>query len=111
MIFNQDNITLKIDRIWQLKQQNVSLPCCLKEHAISFRFVSDAVMIGKNNQIFQMRDHMISYVPINYAYTRTAGNDELIVIHFQTDDYDGQGIESFVVTEPEKFCVLFKKIL
>ena len=111
MIFDLDHITLEIDHIWKLKQQNISMQNCLRESAISFRFVSDAVMIGKNNQVFQMCDHMICYVPVNYAYTRTAAKDELIVIHFQTNDYDGQEIESFVATEPGKFAVLFKKIL
>ena len=111
MFFNLDNITLRIDRIWKLQQENVSLHSRLQENAVSYRFVSDAVLIGENNQVFQMCDHMVSFVPVNYGYTRTAGKDELIVIHFQTDDYDGQEIESFVPAEPERFAVLFRKIL
>jgi len=111
MFFNLDNVTLKIDHIWKLEQQNVSFQNRLQESAVSYRFVSDAVLTGENNQAFRMCDHMVSYVPVNYGYTRTAGRDEMIVIHFQTDDYLGQQIESFVASEPERFAVLFRKIL
>lgn len=111
MIFDLDTLTLRIDHIWKLQQQNVSMHSRLRCGAISFRYVSDAVLLTKNNKSYQMCDHMVSYVPANYNYTRTASKDDLIVIHFQTDDYDTQEIESFVASEPEKFAVLFKEIL
>ena len=46
---------------------------------------------------YSMKDHYVSYFPARLDYARAATVDDLIVIHFDTTNYNTKNIEYFAI--------------
>ena len=111
MFFEKDILSFNIIDVLELKQRNVDMSNSGRNfNALSFRFRSDAVLMTKTKK-HSMKDNYVSYVPARLDYTRVASVDELIVVHFDTINYNTKNIEYFIPTDPSAFAGLFRKML
>ena len=111
MFFEKEMITFNILEVLELKQKNVSAFNSGRNFsALSFRTRSDAVLKAKGRE-YRVGDNFISYVPARLDYSRAAGIDELIIIHFDAINYNTRDIESFVPKDTEVMSRLFASIL
>ncbi len=77
---------------------------------MSFRIRSDARMIADETEYILGNDS-VAYVPARLNYRRKASYDELIVVHFDSTNYNTKNIEYFYAKEPRRFEALFRKML
>ncbi len=111
MFFEKDLLSFNILDVLELKQQNVNMFNSGRNfNALSFRFRSDAVLITKSEK-YSMKDNCISYFPARFDYTRVATIDEMIVIHFDTINYNAKNIEYFIPNDPAVLSKLFRDIM
>ena len=111
MFFEKELLSFHILDVLELKQQNVNMFNSGRNfNALSFRVRSDAVLITKN-ETYSMKDNCVSYFPARLDYTRVATVDEMIVIHFDTTNYNTKHIEYFLPKDPAVLSDLFQKIL
>lgn len=111
MFFEKDLLSFNILDVLELKQQNVNMFNSGRNfNALSFRFRSDAVLITQVGKC-SMGDSCVSYFPARLDYTRVATIDEMIVIHFDTINYNTQNIEYFIPNDPTVLSKLFRDIL
>lgn len=97
--------------IIKLKQKNINMYNSRRNfNALSFRLRSDAVLKTKN-EIFNVKDNYVAFVPAGIDYGRVSKIDEMVVIHFEVSNCDARGIEVFVPKNPEAFQKLFISIL
>ena len=111
MFFEKELISFNILDILALKQQDVNMFNSGRNfNALSFRFHSDALLKTATNE-YRMGDNFVCYVPARLDYNRISKSDELIVIHFDTTNYNTRNIECFVSQNPIVLSNLFRKIL
>ena len=111
MFFEKEIIAFNILEVLELKQKDVSsFNSGRNFSALSFRVRSDTVLKAKNRE-YCVGDSFITYVPARLDYYRTASIDELIVIHFETINYNTREIESFIPKDAEVLSRLFAAIL
>lgn len=110
MFFEKDLLVFNIIDVLELKQQNVNVFNSRRNfNALSFRFCSDAVLITKTEK-YSMKDNYVSYFPARLDYTRVATMDNMIVVHFDTINYNTKNIEFFVPSNPGVLSKLFREI-
>ena len=110
MFFEKDLLSFNILDVLELKQRDVSMFNSGRNfNALSFRFRSDAVLITKTENL-SMKDNYVSYFPARLDYTRVATVDEMIVVHFDTINYNTKNIECFIPGDPAVLSELFRKI-
>ena len=111
MFFEKELLSFTILDVLELQQQDVNMFNSGRNfNALSFRFRSDAVLITKTER-YPMNDNYVSYFPSRLDYTRVATVDEMIVVHFDTINYNTKTIEYFVPNDPAVLAKLFKEIL
>ena len=111
MFFEKDLLSFNILDVLELKQQDINMFNNGRNfNALSFRFRSDAVLITKTER-HSMKDNLVSYFPARFDYTRVATVDEMIVIHFDTINYNTKNIEYFMPNNPAVLSKLFRDIL
>ncbi len=110
MIFSAEKLTFRIIDVLKIRQTGVR-GLNRERHfgAISFRKHSDAV-IKHGKKTIKMEDGAVSYFPADVDYLRTAGYDEMIVIHFDVLNYSGNEIETYYTKNTEKIGELFEKL-
>ena len=110
MFFEKDLLSFNIIDVLKLKQQEVNMFNSGRNFtALSFRFRSDAVLITKT-QTYSMKDNCVSYFPARLDYSRVATVDDMIVIHFDTINYNTKNIEYFIPNDPAVLAELFLDI-
>lgn len=110
MIFTQQKLVFRIIETYHLQQKNVRFDERGRHYAsLSFRFRSDAFIHSKNESI-RMSDNTVSFFPPDVDYRREAGQDHLIAIDLDVDNYDGERVEHFVTSRPEEIGRLFYEI-
>ena len=110
MFFEKDLLLCNILDVLKLKQMNVNMFNSGRNFsALSFRFRSDAVLITKAEKCY-MKDNCVSYFPARLDYTRAATTDEMIVVHFDTINYNTKNIEYFIPKDPAVLSKLFREI-
>ena len=110
MFFEKDLLSFNILDVLELKQQNVNMFNSGRNfNALSFRIRSDAVLITKTKK-YSMQDHCVSYFPARLDYSRVATVDEMIVVHFDTINYNTKNIEYFIPDDPTVLAQLFRAI-
>lgn len=110
MFFEKDLLLFNILDVLELKQQDVNMFNSGRNFsALSFRFCSDAVLITKTEG-HSMKDNCVSYFPARLDYTRVATVDEMIVVHFDTVNYNTKNIEYFIPNDPAVLSELFREI-
>ena len=110
MFFEKELLSFNILDVLELKQQNVNMFNSGRNFsALSFRFRSDAVLINKTER-YSMKDNCVSYFPARLDYTRVATVDEMIIVHFDTINYNTKNIEYFIPNDPAVFSKLFQEI-
>ena len=110
MFFEKDLLSFNILDVLELKQQDINMFNSGRNfNALSFRFRSDAVLITKTEKYF-MKDNYVSYFPARLDYTRVATIDEMIVVHFDTINYNTKNIEYFIPDDPTVLSELFLEI-
>ena len=111
MFFEKELLSFNILDVIELKQQNVNISNGRRNFcALSFRFRSDAVLTTKAKKC-AMKDNCVSYFPARIDYTRVATIDEMIVVHFDTTNYNAKNIEYFMPNDPAVLSKLFRDIL
>ena len=110
MFFEKELLSFNILDVLELKQQDVNMFNSGRNfNALSFRFRSDAVLITQTES-HSMKDNYVSYFPSRLNYTRVATVDEMIVVHFDTINYNTKNIEYFVPNDPDVLSRLFREI-
>ena len=110
MFFEKDLLSFNILDVLELKQQNVNIFNTGRNfNALSFRIRSDAVLMTKTKK-YSMKDHCVSYFPARLDYSRAATVDEMIVVHFDTINYNTKNIEYFIPDDPAVLAELFRAI-
>ena len=110
MFFEKDLLLFNILDVLELKQRDVNMLNSGRNfNALSFRFRSDADLITKTER-HSMKDNYVSYFPARLDYTRVATVDEMIVVHFDTINYNTKNIEYFIPNDPAVLSKLFKEI-
>ena len=110
MFFEKDLLSFNIIDVLELKQQDVNMFNHGRNfNALSFRFRSDAVLLTKTKK-HTMKDNCVSYFPARLDYTRVATVDDMIVIHFDTINYNTKSIEYFIPDDPAVLSKLFREI-
>ena len=111
MIFEKESLSFNILEVMKLNQENVNMWNAGRNFgALSFRIHADTRLKTSSSE-FCVKDDFIVYVPPRLDYTRISRKDELIVVHFDTIDYQTQNIEFFKTQNPEKLSKLFQEIL
>lgn len=110
MFFEKDLLLFNILDVLELKQRDVNMLNSGRNfNALSFRFRSDADLITKTER-HSMKDNYVSYFPARLDYTRVATVDEMIVVHFDTINYNTKKIEYFIPNDPAVLSKLFREI-
>lgn len=110
MFFEKDILSFNILDVIRLEQNNVNTFNSGRNfNALSFRFKSDAVLKTETEE-YRIKDNYVCYVPARLDYNRMAQTDELIVIHFDTINYNTQRIEYFIPESPSVIAELFERI-
>ena len=110
MFFEKDLLLFNILDVLELKQRDVNMLNSGRNfNALSFRFRSDADLITKTER-HSMKDNYVSYFPARLDYTRVATVDEMIVVHFDTINYNTKNIEYFIPNDPAVLSKLFREI-
>ena len=111
MFFEKEMLSFNILDVIELKQKDInSFNSGRNFNALSFRTRANTVLKTESKE-YVMRDNSVAYVPARLDYTRIAVEDELIVIHFDTMNYQSRKIEFFEASDPEKMSALFRRIL
>ena len=111
MFFEKEILSFNILEVLYLNQRDVNMQNGARNfNALSYRFRSDTVLKTKNGE-HHLTDHSIAFFPSRLDYTRVSRVDEMIVVHFDTSNYDARDIECFKAKNPEAFERLFSKIL
>lgn len=111
MFFDKETISFNILDVLRLDQTELSTDNSGRNfNALSFRFSADTVL-KTSKGAYRIKENFVTYVPARLNYTRTTKRDELIVVHFETTDYNTRSIEFFEAKEPEVLAELFLKIL
>ena len=111
MFFEKEDLSFHILDILELKQKNVNMFNSERNfNAISFRYRADTILKTETSEC-HLKDHCVSYVPARLNYSRTSNIDELIVVHFDTTNYNTRNIEYFVPKDPSVLSNLFRSIL
>lgn len=111
MFFEKELLSFEILDVIELKQKRVNMFNRDRDFsAISYRFVSDAVLRDGNVE-YSLGDNYVTYVPKGLDYTRIASVDEMIIIRFDAVNYNGEGIECFLPSDPTTLSELFHRLL
>ena len=111
MFFEKELISFNLLDVLELKQKNVNMWNTGRNfNALSFRVRADARLKTETKE-YVMKDNSVAYVPARLDYGRYGAVDELIVVHFETTNYETRNIESFIPKEPETVSRLFHEIL
>lgn len=111
MIFEKDILSVSILDVLYLRQENVNMMNSGRNFdALSFRIESDACLKSEKST-HQTENGSVSLVPAQLNYRRSASVDELIVIHFHTAEQTDRNLITFTPKTPERFAMLFDKIL
>ena len=111
MFFEKELISFKFVNVFELDQKNVDMwNAGRKYSALSFRFHADAYLKTETAE-YRMTNNSIAYVPAHVEYGRSASVDELIAVHFETENTDDREIEIFTPKNPDVIANLFREIL
>ena len=111
MFFEKDLISFHLLDVLALRQENIHMLNTGRNfNALSFRFHADTVLKTEGAE-YVMRDNSVVYVPVRLDYSRKAVYDDLIVVHFETTNYQQKSIETFTPERPEALATLFCEIL
>ena len=111
MFFEKDHLSFQLLDVLKLDQREIHTKNSGRNFsALSFRLHSDAIL-KTESATYQMADHFVSYFPARLDYDRDATIDEMIVIHFDSVDYNTREIECFLPNDPMPFAKLFQEIL
>lgn len=111
MLFETDNLSVDLLDVFELKQTDINFFNIGRTFdALSFRFEADT-LIKNEKEVFSLKDNSVLFVPARVDYTRESKNDNLIVIHFNTNNTVFKKIETFEPENPEYIATLFKEIL
>lgn len=111
MFFEKEIISFNILDVLYLRQDEVNIFNSGRNFsALSFRFDSDTVLVTDKCE-YPMGNNFVSYVPARLDYRRISNRDELIVVHFETTNYNTKSIEYFCPKDKDVFAKLFREIL
>ena len=110
MIFSRNDLTFRLIEVLEIRETNVKKRNAGRHFAaLSLRCNSDA-KIHVSDGCIPMRSGSVAFFPADLDYTRTAGHDEMIVIHFEVYNYDGHEVETYVTENFERTCELFREM-
>ncbi len=111
MLFETDNLSVDLLDVFELKQDSINFFNKGRTFdALSFRFCADTV-IKNDKESFYLKDNSVLFVPSRVDYTRISKRDDLIVIHFNTNNKVFKKLETFEPQNSEVLATLFREIL
>ena len=110
MIFSRNDLTFRLIEVLEIRETNVKKRSEERHFsALSFRRDSDAE-IHVSDGCVPMQNGSVSFFPADLNYMRTAGRDEMIVIHFEVYNYGGHDLETYVTEDFDCTDRLFREI-
>ena len=111
MFFEKELISVNLLDVLYIKQGISTTSNSERNYnAISFRINSDTIIKTKNQEL-AIKSNSITYFPSRVNYERITKAEEMIIIHFDTTNYQSEKIETFTAKNPQIFHELFSKIL
>ena len=112
MFFEKDLLSVHLLEVLELKQEAVNMWNDGRNfNALSFRFHADNTHLKTETADHALSTNSVAYVPARLNYRRISAKDELIVIHFDTMNYQTASIEAFLPKNAEVLAALFRQIL
>ena len=103
MFFKSKNISLDIISVLSLEWESQNAKSGLRPfHALSYRTKGDAKFITEENELY-VGSNELTFVPANLEYSMVASNENLIVIHFLSDNVLPNKIIKFSPNNPAYF--------
>ena len=110
MIFTKHNLTFRLLDVLKIQETDVKKTDQSRHFsALSLRMRSNA-QIRYNGQTLAMESGSVSYFPPDFDYTRTAGYDDMIVIHFEVYNYSSHTVETYRTENYGALLPLFEEI-
>lgn len=111
MIFEKDNLSFRILDVLALDQRDVDMLNTGRNfHALSYRFRADT-LLKTQAEVHHVSKDFVAFVPARLNYRRTATEDRLIIVHFETTDPQEPKIVCFKAEKPAVLGALFKRML
>jgi len=111
LIFEKETISFQLLDVLAIDQNNMrKVNVGRNFHALSYRLQSDGVIATADN-VYQLCDHAVCFVPARLDYTRSASVERLIAFHFDLTDTAADEIEWFVPQNPDEIAPLFEQAL
>ncbi len=106
MFFDNPESSFRLLDVIELNQKNINIKNTQRNfNALSFRISANTKLINKDKD-YILKDNSVCFVPNNLDYTRISKNDQLIVVHFLSNDLLLTDIEFFY---PKNYNVLLEK--
>ncbi len=111
MFFDNPEVSFRLLDIIELNQKNINIKNTKRNfNAMSFRISADTKLIDRDKE-YLLKDNSICFVPNNLDYTRISKIDQLIVVHFLSNDSLLTDIEFFYPQNPAVLLEKFYEIL
>ncbi len=111
MFFCTDNMSFKITTVLELGWESRNDRSGIRpHHALSYRIKGNTEFIHNNDRT-RVKTGEIAFVPAFYEYTQLSSEENLIVIHFLSDDKFPKTIKYFRPENPGYFERKFKELL
>lgn len=111
MFFEKELLSFNILDVLYLDQENINMVNSGRNFsALSFRYRADT-LIKVQKEEYHLLDNFVSYFPARVDYERKSIKDKMIVVHFETHDYNAKNIEYFEAANPQILAQLFQEIL
>lgn len=111
MFFENEIISADIVDVVAFNQSNVNVFNKGRNYnALSFRVNAEAYLRAGEDEVY-LTDGSVAYVPENLDYARNAKVDNLIAIHFNSENYATDSVEYFLPQNAEILHNLFVRIL
>ena len=110
LFFEQELLSLHILDVLELRQSKLDMYNSGRNFsALSFRYHSSATLwVG--SEVLHLGDRDVAFFPARLDYRKVTDYDEMIVIHFDTTNYQSRQIEFFSPKDPEILAGLFREI-
>ncbi len=110
MFFDTENLSFKLLDVICLHQKNINILNVNRQFdALSYRFSADTD-ICIDDKKHHLTDGDICYIPAHLTYRRIAAKDDMIVIHFDTQNHNFGTFEYLQIEKADTIRLLFTQI-
>ena len=86
MFFQTTNVDAKILSVIQMGWQRVNARAGFRPfHTLSYRLVGDATFFVDDQEMMQVKEGEIVFIPAGYDFAKQAGEGQIVAVHFVSD--------------------------